>query len=307
VSALRTGIGPHKIRGSAIRGSVCLRLAGVTEGRLDRNRRLRSRRRFALLAILVLMAGAGAYFAIGATGTEKPQALDRNERVAPSTVVAPSPDTPAPTTPAPEATPPLYFSGTGTWAYAEPAAANIVGEAGTLMRYNVAVENGLGLDVEEFGDFVAATLADPRSWTAGGAWRFEQVGENGGADFTVYLASPEQRALLCGSTNTTVSCRNGDSVVINSARWITGVDHWDGTLETYRQYAVNHEVGHRLGHGHEVCPEEGALSPVMAQQTYRLAGCVGNAWPFPDGGEYVSGPAGDYNGPDLPPDDFADR
>lgn len=278
-------------------------------GRLQRNRRLRKRRRLVFFAILILMAGTGLYFALGAADAEKPQAFDQDERIPPTTVADPSPsdiasaEAPAET----QATPPLYFSGTGTWTYAEPVSAAVVGSAGTLLTYNVAVEDGLALDAAEFGAFVHATLADPRSWTAGGGWRFEQVGEGGNADFTVYLASPEQRALLCGSQNTTVSCRNGDNVVINSARWITGVEHWDGTLDAYRQYAVNHEVGHRLGHGHEVCPQDGALSPVMAQQTYQLAGCVGNAWPYPDGTTYVSGPVGDYGGPDLPPDDFVDR
>lgn len=262
-------------------------------------------------AILILMASAGLYFAFGIGDTEKPQALDEEDRAAPTTVADQSPaEVPAPELEAEAetaATPPLYFSGVGTWSYAAPAGNAVVGDAGTLLKYDVAVENGLELDAAEFGGFVNATLADTRSWTAGGAWRFQQVPEGGGADFTVYLASPEQRAVLCGSQNTTVSCRNGDNVVINSARWITGVEHWDGTLDTYRQYAVNHEVGHRLGYGHEVCPAEGEASPVMAQQTYQLAGCVGNAWPFPDGSTYLSGPAGDYNGPDLPPDDFIDR
>ncbi|MQM27523.1 DUF3152 domain-containing protein [Glycomyces albidus] len=280
----------------------------MIEGRLGRNRRLRRRRRFVLLAILVLMAGTGAFFALGAAVTDgRPQALNDEEQAAPTS--APASDDAVP--PSPSASPdvaavPLYFSGTGTWTYAEPVNAGVVGRAGTLLQYNVAVENGIGLDAAEVGAIVRATLADPRSWIAGGAWRFQQVG-GGDADFTVYLASPEQRAYLCGSQNTTVSCRNGDNVVINSARWISGVDHWDGTLESYRQYAVNHEVGHRLGHGHEVCPGAGELSPVMAQQTYQLAGCTGNAWPYPDGATYVSGPAGDYNGPDLPPDDFVDR
>ncbi|WP_205326852.1 DUF3152 domain-containing protein [Glycomyces sp. YM15] len=273
----------------------------MAEGRLERKRRLRRRRRFVFFAILIVMAGAGLYFAFGIGGSEKPQALDDEERIAPNSVAdAVSPDAVPPS-------PPLYFSGTGTWTYAVPVNDAVVGDAGTLLKYDVAVENGLELDAAEVGAFVNATLADARSWTAGGAWRFQQVPQGGGADFTVYLASPEQRAYLCGSQNTTVSCRNGDNVVINSARWITGVDHWDGTIDTYRQYAVNHEVGHRLGHGHEVCPEEGEPSPVMAQQTYQLAGCIGNAWPFPDGSTYVSGPAGDYNGPDLPPDDFVDQ
>ncbi|HEX2145048.1 MAG TPA: DUF3152 domain-containing protein [Glycomyces sp.] len=285
----------------------------MTKGRLVRNRirRVRRRRRNVFFAVLTLMAGAGLYFALGAAGDETPQALNEDEQVESTTVAGSSPSETASTSPSPEvetqAAPPLYFSGTGTWEYAEPATTGVVGAAGTLMRYNVAVENGIELDVNEFGAFVNATLADPRSWTASGGWRFEQVGQGGSADFTVYLASPEQRAILCGSQNTTVSCRNGDNVVINSARWITGVEHWDGPLDTYRQYAVNHEVGHRLGHGHEVCPGDGELSPVMAQQTYQLAGCVGNAWPYPDGSTYVSGPAGDYGGPDLPPDDFIDR
>lgn len=259
-------------------------------------------------AILILMAGTGLYFAFGIGDTETPQALDEDDRVAPTTVADPSSaEDPASELEAETVATPLYFSGTGTWSYAAPVNNAVVGDAGTLLKYDVAVENGLGLDATEFGDFVNATLADSRSWTAGGAWRFQQVPQGGGADFTVYLASPEQRAILCGSQNTTVSCRNGDNVVINSARWITGVDHWDGTLDTYRQYAVNHEVGHRLGHGHEVCPADGELSPVMAQQTYQLAGCVGNAWPFPDGSTYAAGPAGDYSGPELPPDDFIDR
>ncbi|MFC3495990.1 DUF3152 domain-containing protein [Glycomyces rhizosphaerae] len=279
----------------------------MAEGRLERNRRLRKRRRFVFFAILILMAGAGLYFAFGIGDTETPQALDE-DRVAPTTVADPSTaEDPASELEAETVATPLYFSGTGTWSYATPVSNAVVGNAGTLLKYDVAVENGLELDATEFGDFVNATLADARSWTAGGAWRFQQVPQGGGADFTVYLASPEQRAILCGSQNTTVSCRNGDNVVINSARWITGVEHWDGTLDTYRQYAVNHEVGHRLGHGHEVCPSDGELSPVMAQQTYQLAGCVGNAWPFPDGSTYVAGPAGDYSGPELPPDDFIDR
>lgn len=259
------------------------------------------------LAILVVMAGAGLYFAVGATDTEKPQALDDDQPVAPETVAAPSPSDVVPSPEPEEVVPPLYFSGTGTWTYADPADTGVFGASGELLKYDIAVENGLEIDVAGFSEFVHETLEDPRSWTAGGAWRFQQVGEGGSADFTVYLASPEQRSYLCGSQNTTVSCRNGDSVVINSARWLTGVEHWDGTLDTYRQYAVNHEVGHRLGHGHEVCPADGELSPVMAQQTYQLAGCVGNSWPFPDGETYVSGPVGDYNGPDLPPDDFVDR
>ncbi|GAB3219725.1 DUF3152 domain-containing protein [Glycomyces halotolerans] len=276
---------------------------------MARRRRFRRRRRIALVAVLILMAAAGTGLALaGRSGDGAPRALETGLPTSgPVGATALTedlvPDVPTGT---PEAPPPLYFSGTGTWTYAEARPGERLGASGTLLRYNVAVEDGLRLDPEEVSDFVHDTLADSRSWIAGGAWRFEQVGK-GGADFTIYLASPEQRSVLCEHPNTTVSCRNGDRVVINSARWIAGVDHWDGTLETYRQYVVNHEVGHRLGHPHEVCPDEGELSPVMAQQTYKLAGCVGNAWPYPDGETYFEGPPGEYGGPELPPDEYADH
>ena len=260
-----------------------------------------------MAAVLVLMAAAGAGFALTTGGYgESSQAMDEEASEGGSADRSLRSGDPAAPGGAAQTPPPLYFSGTGTWTYAEARPGEVIGSAGTLMRYNVAVEDGIGLDVVQFSDAVHQTLSDPRSWTAGDGWRFEQVGR-GGADFTVYLASPEQRSVLCEHPGTSVSCRNGDAVVINSARWLAGVPHWDDTIESYREYVVNHEIGHRLGHGHEVCPEDGGLSPVMAQQTYRLAGCESNAWPFPDGETYLEGPAGDYGGPELPPDQYDDR
>ena len=77
------------------------------------------------------------------------------------------------------------------------------------------------------------------------------------------------------------SCRYGERAVINLARWATAVPHYDGDIATYRQYVINHEVGHVLGHGHVNCPGAGQPAPVMVQQTLDLQGCEKNAWPFP--------------------------
>jgi hypothetical protein len=90
------------------------------------------------------------------------------------------------------------------------------------------------------------------------------------------------------------SCRNGDRVVINVARWATGAKAFDASLATYRQYVVNHEVGHRLGKDHELCPGPGKPAPVMQQQTLGMHGCRENGWPYLDGKRYA-GSTGHYN------------
>ena len=70
--------------------------------------------------------------------------------------------------------------------------------------------------------------------------------------------------------------------MINADRYLGGVGGYGAPLSVYRAYAVNHEVGHRLGKQHVSCPGGGQLAPVMQQQTISLQGCVANAWPYPD-------------------------
>ncbi len=155
---------------------------------------------------------------------------------------------------------------------------------GPLRRYVVEVEQGLGVDAGEFARTVHATLNDPRSWAAAGAAAFERVdaGQARRASFRVALTSPDTTDRLCAplDTNGELSCHSGGRAVLNVVRWLDGVDeHPD--LTVYRQYLVNHEVGHALGHGHEPCPGAGRPAPVMQQQSKQVAPCLPNAWPHP--------------------------
>ncbi|GHJ06168.1 lipoprotein [Micromonospora humidisoli] len=174
---------------------------------------------------------------------------------------------------------------------------------GRLLRYRVAVERDIrGLPVAQFAAEVSATLTAPQGWTTGGTLRLWRVGPGGPADFTVHLATPGTRDELCGGTaDGYTSCRNGDRVVINVARWVKGVPGYGADLATYRRYVVNHEVGHRLGHGHERCPGRGRPAPVMQQQTLGLHGCTANASPYRAGRRY-SGPSGAYADRIPPPE-----
>jgi hypothetical protein len=172
----------------------------------------------------------------------------------------------------------------------------VLGRAGPVHRFKVAVEKPSPADAgPDFADEVNRTLGDSRSWIASGQLRLQRVPDSAHAEFTVYLASPKTSERMCSTggleTGGYTSCRLPRKVIINDARWDGAVRDYRAPISTYRQYAVNHEVGHQLGHGHEACPGKGRPAPVMMQQTLGLKGCVANAWPYLDGKRYTGPPA----------------
>ncbi|MGE5827276.1 MAG: DUF3152 domain-containing protein, partial [Micromonosporaceae bacterium] len=254
----------------------------------------------ALLLVVGVAVGSVALF--GPDGVRRPTAAAARALPHPSPSptspppVIPSPTTTPSSTPPPKPAPPRTPSKTRT---SPPAGAStyryavgtgpILGSAGTVRTFRVAVENGVGVAVEDFTATVESTLGDARSWVAGNTLRFQRV--ESGANFTIYLVSPATADQICRSGGVDIrvggvpytSCRVGAKVVINSARYLTGVPNYGAPLSAYRQYVINHEVGHWLGHHHELCPGSGQLAPVMEQQTLSLAGCVANSWPYVDG------------------------
>lgn len=153
---------------------------------------------------------------------------------------------------------------------------------GTRTTYVVEVESGLGVDARAFASAVEATLADPRSWGAGGRRAMQRL-DRRDADLRITLASPVTVRRLCAPLDTGgyFSCANGDRAVVNVARWLLGAPSYAGHLEEYRAYVVNHEVGHALGLAHARCPGAGRTAPVMLQQTKGLDGCTRGPWPYP--------------------------
>ncbi len=261
---------------------------------VERRRIARRRRRLLVLSLLVVAAVlAGVDFAKG--GITRPDPTDAEAKSQDRYINPPDPahETPPPSpsaSPSPSGKPDVPYSGSGKFDTAA-GQSDVMGSGGGLLRYRVRVEQGVHQDPAEFADFVDQTLGDERSWIAGGDVRLQRVSTSS-YDFTIFLATPATVDRLCAPlpTDGFTSCRQGNSVVINLARWVLSVPHWDSDLETYRRYAVNHEVGHRLGHGHELCPGKGKLAPVMQQQTLTLHGCKGNAWPYVAGKRYAGQP-----------------
>ena len=183
-------------------------------------------------------------------------------------------------------------TGTGEFVTAR-ASGEVVGEGATVRRYKVQVEVGTGVNPEEAAEEIAGILADPRGWTANGVDAFQLVAD-GDYDFEIKIATPDTVDRICGAagldTHGEVNCDVGDQVVVNLKRWNTGSPEFSGPLHEYRALIVNHEVGHRIGHGHEGCPGPGRPAPAMMQQIDGLDGCVANAWPYDEEGNYLSGP-----------------
>ncbi|WP_432564253.1 DUF3152 domain-containing protein [Kineococcus sp. SYSU DK003] len=137
------------------------------------------------------------------------------------------------------------------------------------------------LDPVAFADFALAVLNDPRSWGAGGTMSFART--DGEAEMRLVVATPDTSAALCRPLRTmgTLSCRNGDAAILTWYRWVEAIEDYGEDRTGYRQYVVNHEIGHALGHGHDPNPGPGQLAPVMMQQTKGLDGALPNPWPHP--------------------------
>jgi hypothetical protein len=156
--------------------------------------------------------------------------------------------------------------------------------AGTVRSVRVEVEQGLPVDGEVLATAVLATLNDPRGWSGPDGVTFSRTAADD-ASIRVVLASPATTDRMCAplATEGKYSCGNSVSgvAVLNFERWVLGAPDFGDDVATYRQYLVNHEVGHVLGHGHEDCPAPGAVAPVMVQQSISAQGCLTNGWPVP--------------------------
>jgi hypothetical protein len=203
-------------------------------------------------------------------------------------------------------------AGARTW-HIVPGTTPKVGE-GTTKTFTYTVEVEDGVDTTTFGGddgfarMVSETLANPKSWTHNPQFAFVRIdGASGGQpDFRVSLTSPITVREGCGyDIQLEASCYNPayidgqPRVFINQARWVRGAVPFQGDIGSYRQYLINHEVGHAMGYQrHEGCPENGELAPIMMQQTFSTNSndaakfdpgtvkpdgktCRFNPWPYP--------------------------
>jgi hypothetical protein len=195
-------------------------------------------------------------------------------------------------------------NGLGTW-HVVPGKTEAVGGP-TVFTYLVEVEDendtrAFGGD-DAFAKLVDDTLANPKGWTKDDKYGFQRI-DDGTPDFRIALASQTTARKICGyeiPVETSCYDQGQNRVVITAARWVRGAVAFQGDIGSYRQYVINHEVGHAIGiHQHDACETDGGLAPVMMQQTFGTANndvavldpvgvvpkdgkdCKPNAWPYP--------------------------
>lgn len=203
---------------------------------------------------------------------------------------------------------PVAEAGPGTWHVVPGNSAQVGKGTDHVFTYTVEVEDGI--DTSGFGGddayarMVDQTLANPKSWTKDERFAFRRI-DAGEPDFRISLTSQSTTRDSCGfDIQIDTSCYNQGMarVVLDEARWVRGAIPFQGDIGSYRQYQINHEVGHAIGYQqHQPCETDDGLAPVMMQQTFGTANneiakldpqgvvpmdgkvCRFNPWPFPRG------------------------
>ncbi|MCB0918224.1 MAG: DUF3152 domain-containing protein [Actinobacteria bacterium] len=137
-----------------------------------------------------------------------------------------------------------------------------------LKTFTVEVERGIDIDINRFAAEVEDRLFDHRSWANVDGRSLQRV-SGPDPDFRVSLTTGASVDTLCYPRHTAgiVSCNTGERAVLNILRWRKGAPDFP-TLEGYRTYLINHEVGHGFGKGHVYCPAKGGPGRLMMQQTF---------------------------------------
>ncbi|MFJ3547699.1 DUF3152 domain-containing protein [Streptomyces sp. NPDC090114] len=268
-----------------------------------RRGRPRRRGRNLLTSLLVTagLLGSAAYLLLegGRSDASGGAPHPRRTHVTPTPTPPPSPSpSPSPSqSPSPSASrtgidvPP---TGSGTFVTAQ-ASGKKVGSGSRPVRYVVEVETGLDISPSQAANEIAGILSAPRGWTHDPDNAFQLVGAGSPHDITIKIATPATADALCWAgihqdTGGEYNCEVPGGVVVNLKRWVKGSPTFDGPIHDYRALIINHEVGHFLGHSHVTCGGAGQPAPVMMQQIKGLHGCVANAWPYDEDGDFVTGP-----------------
>ena len=228
-------------------------------------------RRFALAVFLIItMAVVPALATTGSVERLPLAGLDARAGEARSSSSHPSARKPEAV---PKAPAPRELHSTGKLAPVPPEAETSADSRG--LGFAVEVERGVPVEPSGFGREVERTLLDERGWTAAGTHYIARTCALRPSGSRWRTPKPPTSSALRSRRRGPGPAIKDRRVVLNAARWLRGSPVHRRELRSYRQYMVNHEVGHALGEDHLGCSGPGRPAPVMMQQSKGLEAVQG--------------------------------
>ena len=123
-----------------------------------------------------------------------------------------------------------------------------------------------------------------RGILSGRTWNYEYIEDSANPDVIMRMWSDSKIEKKFSFKGLSV-CMMGVTprvIIFNRKNWLRAPKAFHGSQKQYRQYVVNHEMGHAHGKEHEISVP-GTLCPVMYQQTKGAGGpgdCLVNPFPL---------------------------
>jgi hypothetical protein len=143
--------------------------------------------------------------------------------------------------------------------------------------YKYCVLDQTGANKTALEERTAVATSATGGWGLGGALMFEPAQK--GCNVTVQLTRSAQMKAVDPACSGQSTCQAGAVVAVNADRWAVAPAGWVGTLDSYREELLRHEVGHWLGFDHASCT---LPAPPISQVTIvTMAGCSPNWYAIP--------------------------
>ena len=164
-----------------------------------------------------------------------------------------------------------------------------------IIYYSIDISSNIDSNVDDFINSVQSIIEHRYGWSSIYPITFKRISsyelrqrvtDSPFDHFELILMDDKDIHQNCGSSLDGLSCFNYKTRIlsIRKSRWLYGSKQSKMSLKQYRNYLINHEVGHAIGLPHNSTPiiKDGkCYSPIMHQQTKgQLLGCLPTEYPM---------------------------
>jgi hypothetical protein len=146
-----------------------------------------------------------------------------------------------------------------------------------MYTYSVEFDDSIVINRNLVVKKILEVLNDTRGWKRLG-YDFKFKEKN--AKFKIKIVKEDKIVKICKFSGLSCADMSKNIIYINIKRWRRGSKASKLSLDNYRTYVINHEIGHLLGRDHYKCGKSGTKVPVMVQQTLGISNCKPNPWPL---------------------------